>query len=137
MTELSPWGPEVPAGETLLRAITRPEWWDPEERHLSSAAFSRPKFSASILSKLDDENEMLERFQQGTGLARFNCGEARELGFDARHEPEEDHDDHANVYSTDLNGSQRKKLARKLVEAAKIARDPNNELLRRVLGNGE
>jgi hypothetical protein len=54
MTEMSPSGPVVPAGETLLRAITRPEWWDPEERHLSSAAFAWPKFSASILSKLAD-----------------------------------------------------------------------------------
>jgi hypothetical protein len=89
MTDVSPSGPEVPAGETLLRAITRPEWWDPDGQHLSSAAFGWPKVSVSIQSLLISEDELLSRFEPGTGLAGFNCGQARQLGFDAHHEPDE------------------------------------------------
>ena len=130
MTDVSPWGPEVAADETLLRAITCPEWWDPDGRYLSSAAFGWPKVSVSVRSKVTDESVVLARFAPGTGLASFNCGKARELGFDAHEEPEHGLDDHAHLYSHQLSSSRRKKQARSLADAVTIFREPDNELLR-------
>jgi hypothetical protein len=125
----SPRGTEVPADEDLLRGIVHPDWWDAESKHVSSAIFAFPKFSAFVAS-MSDEDELLSRFRRGTGMVRFNCGVARALGFNACHEPEQGNEAHANVYC-DLPSSKRKKQARLLVEAAQVTREPDAEALRR------
>ncbi len=120
-------GPEVSGQEALLRGIFHPNWWDPDSKCLSSGVFGFPKFSAFVES-LTDTYDLLQSFPDGSGTIRFNAGAARELGFDARHEPEEGNDAHANVYC-DLSSSQRKKRARKLVEASQLIAAPDNEKL--------
>jgi hypothetical protein len=121
-------GPEVPGHEDLLRTIVRPEWWDPDEQHLSSGIFGFPKFSAYIAS-MTSEDAVLGRFPAGCGMVQFNCGTARDLGFDARHEPEQGEQSHANIYCGHT-GNKRKKQARALVEAATVTRLPDLEKLR-------
>ena len=121
-------GPEVPGHEDLLRSIVRPEWWDSDEQHLSSGIFGFPKFSTYIASMIS-EDAVLERFPAGSGMVHFNCCTARELGFDARHEPEHGDQAHANVYC-EMSGNKRKKRARALVEAATVTREPDVEKLR-------
>ena len=122
MTDESARGPQVQSHEELLRAIVRPEWWNVVEDRPSSAVFSFPKFSAFIESKTTEDHPTRKlpvgsgQFPDGSGLLRFNSGTARELDFDARHEPEGGDDSHANVYC-DLNSNQRKKRIRKFLEA--------------------
>lgn len=122
-------GPQVSADEALFRGIVRPEWWDPEDGHLSSGIFGFPKFSAYIES-MTDEDTLLRRFPEGSGLVEFNCGTARKLGFDARQEPEHGDEAHANIYC-ELSSNKRKKHARKLVEASTVTKKPDIEKLRR------
>jgi hypothetical protein len=113
MPDASSRGPEVPSHEDLLRGIVRPEWWDPHEEHLSSAIFAFPKVSAFIVSMF--QGDPLAKFPVGSGLLKLNTGVARALGFDARHEPEECEQAHANIYC-DLNSNQRKKRAKRLID---------------------
>lgn len=108
-------GPEVPPHEDLLRCIFRPEFWDPDGDYVSPAIFGFDKFSAFIAS-LTSELGVLQRFPEGCGMLKFNSGVARQLGFDARHEPENSVDAHANVYRT-----RRKGQARRLMEAETTA----------------
>jgi len=116
-------GPEIPAEEYLLRAIVRPEWWNVAENRLSSGVLSHSKFSAFVESLIPPEHPLRSLpngsppFPDGAGILRFNSGEARRHDFDARHEPENDDDAHANVYC-DLNSNQRKKRIRELLECA-------------------
>ncbi len=105
MSEADRRGPQVNAGEALYRLITTRDWWVAEELRPSSAAFDEPKFSVNIASRttveettrqLHEDLEILEG-----GIVSFVCGRARELGFDARDEPDEqfpDNDAHAHVY---------------------------------------
>jgi hypothetical protein len=129
MPDESSHGPPVADDEHLLRGILRAEWWDSESGHLSSAIFGFPRFSAFIAS-MRSEEELLQRFRPGSGIVRFHCGTARLLGFDARHEPEQGDDAHANVYCN-LKSSQRKRHARMLVESAQVTRVPERDLLDR------
>lgn len=128
MSDASSRGPEVPAHEDLYRGIIHPDWWDPEDGHLSSGIYGFPKFSAYIAS-LTSKEACLEPFPDGSGLIKFNSGAARELGFDACHEPEDGEEAHSNVYC-DLKSGKRKKQARKLIEATTIVVEPDNETLR-------
>jgi hypothetical protein len=123
MTTESSRGPEVPAHEDLLRGIVRPEWWDANDKHLSSGAFAFAKFSAFIES-LTTEARVAAHLPNGSGIIRFNAGVARSLGFDARHDPEDSDDSHAHVYC-DLGSDKRKKKARKLIETVTWVREPN------------
>jgi hypothetical protein len=124
----APTGPQVNPEDSLYRGITHPDWWDQENGRVRSAAFSFPCFSTDIAS-LTTVAESLARLRQnkrGCGLASFPCGAARELGFDARKELDEQEPDnkaHANVYCSHGSGA-RKKNARKLAAMAVITETP-------------
>ncbi len=111
-------GPQVGAGETLLRAIAYRSWWKEDEDRPSSAVFTfEPPISVDV-SSLTSHQEVLARFRSGSGLVSFVCGIAREIGFDARKEDDPEHPDnaaHAHLYC-DLGNKQRKKAARRLVD---------------------
>ena len=115
-------GPEVPAHEDLLRGIICANWWDAEEKHLSSAIFGFEKFSAYIES-MTSVSAQAAQLRAGSGMIRFSCGAARALAFDARHEPEGGDESHSNVYC-DLNSRQRKKRARSLVQVSAVLIEP-------------
>lgn len=89
---------------------------------LSSTAFSYPVFSADVAS-LSSVQETLARWPDGSGIVGFNSGQARQLGFDARHEPEHGNSSHANVYCTHPN-NERKRRARQLAAMSVIVREP-------------
>lgn len=116
-------GPPVPAEDILHRVIVpaAAAVWFPNGV-LSSAAFSFPVFSADI-ARLSTVGQTLARWPAGSAVAAFNCGEARAIGFDARHEPEHGNDAHANVYC-DGPGGERKRRARRLAAACSIVAPP-------------
>jgi hypothetical protein len=116
-------GPAVPDDDTLWRVIV------PAAAAvrfpngvLSSAAFSFPVFSADI-ARLTTEDQALARWPTGSGIVAFDCGAARQVGFDARHEPEHGNAAHANVYS-DFSNSERKRRARQLATLCRVIRAP-------------
>jgi len=130
-------GPEVPSEDNLLRAIVRPEWWNADEDRVSSGILSHRKFSAFIESRMPPDHPLHAlpngsgQFPDGAGVLKFNCGEARKHEFDARHEPEDGDDAHANVYC-DLNSNQRKKRIKKLLDATTtiVTAEPDVDRLR-------
>jgi hypothetical protein len=127
-------GPQVDPREDLYRAITTPDWWEadavpPRPR---SAAFRKRKFSVNVASEIGLEGAIRHlcsvlKCPDG-GLVSFNCGFARQLGFDARREIDEDYRDntaHANVYydgSTNSLKSSAKRLAS--AEECQVVRSP-------------
>ncbi len=133
MDEASSRGPEVKGEEYLYRAITFPSWWVSQEQRPSSAAFNYPNFSVDIAS-LTDPNNTLSRFRKGTGLVSFNCGKARALSFDARHEKDENYphnEAHANVYC-DCGSRKRKSCSRQLVTLCEVIEEPNVAVLNEI-----
>lgn len=117
-------GPPVPDDDTLHRVITptAAAVWFPNGV-LSSAAFSFPVFSVDI-ARLSSAEQTLSRWPAGSGIVAFDCGQARQLGFDARHEPEHGNDAHANVYN-DFPANERKRRARQLAAACVVVAAPN------------
>ena len=108
MSESKDRGPAVAGHEMLYRAITYPRFWNSLERRVSSAAFAYPVFSVdrALLISVEDS---LRKFRKGCGLTRFNYGQARELGFDAREEADDRFPAnvaHAHVYC-DFGSNQR------------------------------
>lgn len=121
-----PHGPRVPDGDNLYRAITIPEWWKAEAGTPSSAAFKDPFFSADIASKTSPAKTLKHR-RKGSGLVSFNCGEAREIGFDSREELDPEFPEnlaHATVYN-DSFLSERKRRAKKLALACSLVVPPS------------
>ena len=123
-------GPQVEGVEDLYRLITTPDWWVPHENRPSSAAFDEPKFSVNIasLTTMEETTRQLRETlnKADGGIVSFNCGQAREHGFDARQEPDENYPDnaaHAHVYY-DGSKSSRKKNARRLVQLCRIVLEP-------------
>ena len=115
-----PRGPAVSGAETLLRVVPpkAAHAWMPKGVP-SSALFYKPAFSAER-EHLADFAELAARWAGGNGIVAFGCQAARELGFDARDEPEPFAADspeinlaHANVYC-DLPDADRKRAARSL-----------------------
>lgn len=123
MTAEASRGPDVPPHEDLLRVMMHPHWWNEAEQRPSSALFAFAKFSAYIASLTTPDHpvrrlpEESGRFPAGSGVLSFQCGEARTLGYDARHEPENGDNSHAHVYC-ELNAKQRKKNFQKLLALA-------------------
>lgn len=123
-------GPEVPPHEELYRLITTPDWWVADEQRPSSAAFKEPKFSVNVAS-LTTIAETVAQLHQllgrpAGGVVAFNCGRARQLGFDARHEADEQFPQnaaHAHVYYSG-NSTRRKKDARRLAEECRTVHLP-------------
>ena len=100
-------GPQVDATEELYRAIHTPDWWEAEATppRPRSAAFRKRKFSVNIAREigLDGAIRHLRDVLNSPhgAIVSFGCSQARELGFDARREPDENYPDnkaHANVY---------------------------------------
>jgi hypothetical protein len=116
-------GTPVPDADTLHRVITpaAAAAWFPNGL-LSSAAFSFPVFSVDI-ARLSTPEQTLARWPVGSGIVGFNCGQARQLGFDARHEPEHGNGAHANVYN-DFPTNERKRRARQLAAACAVVVAP-------------
>jgi len=133
MPDGPPRGPQVDRVEGLYRAIHLREWWNGEvvPPRPRSAAFNWPSFSVNIASRIGEPGavrhlEEVLRCPQGA-LVEFNCGVARDLGFDARKESDPkypENDAHANVYFDGPNGI-RKKHAKKLArEHCRVVRSP-------------
>jgi len=131
MSDVDGGGPPVANHEILLRAITSSDWWVEDERRVSSAAFKNRCFSVNVESicglegALEHLNTILD-CPHG-GLASFECGEARRLSFDARHEQDPNHPDniaHASVYG-DRSSSRRSRNAKKLARLCSIVHVPN------------
>lgn len=111
-------GPAIEDAESLYRCITCPEWW--HDGRPSSAAFKSPKFSVNVasLTTLDATIALMHDVLEcpNGGIVAFECGFARQLGYDPRLERDERHPEngaHAHVYF-DGSPSQRMKSAKKL-----------------------
>lgn len=103
------------------------DWWNDDQNRVSSAAVSFPCFSVDIVSISGSEENTLKPFLPGTGLAIFNCGDARQLGCTTRHEPDEENPEnkaHAHTYLLGEN-KDRKKIAKRLATICRIVRKPN------------
>ncbi len=123
-------GPEVPDKETLYRFVTVSSFWVKKEKRPSSSLFDNPpRVSvniASMTTKEECEHQLREdlRHPEG-GMVSFNCGMARDLGFDARHEPEGNNQAHAHLYcDEDHSNKQRKRNALKLALECAVVIDP-------------
>ena len=119
-------GPDVEDGESLYRRITTPAWWVASENRPSSAAFRHPDFSADVASIAASPEHTLGHLPPGSGVVSFPCGEAKQIGFAIRLEPDPSNPDnlaHANVYSGSSPG-QRKKMAQRLVALCTVVVPP-------------
>lgn len=118
---VDPVGPELDSSEDVFRAILYPNWWLDDENRPTSAAFDDSVFSVDRCSR-STADETKSRFREVTRLAKFNCGEARTIGFDSRDELDQYHPEnlaHAHVYFLDYQGLSkkgRKTRCRQLVE---------------------
>jgi hypothetical protein len=120
-----PHGPQVNDDEELYRCIAYPHWWDEQERRITSAAFKFPCFSVDVVALAGSPDTTLSRFRKGTGLVVFSCRTAKELGCEVRLEPDPNYPQnqaHAHVY---MPSEKRKTVARKLVEASTVVREPS------------
>ena len=123
-------GPQVDSAEDLYRLITTPDWWVAEQERPSSAAFDEPKFSvnvASLTTVPETTRQLHEDLRKPDGgIVSFNCGRARELGFDAKLERDKTFPDnaaHAHVYYGGSRNS-RKKNAKKLARQCQVVVEP-------------
>jgi hypothetical protein len=130
MPEADSRGPQVDAEEDLYRLITTPDWWVAEQMRPSSAAFDEPKFSVNVasLTTIEETKRQLhgDLNKPDGGIICFGCGRARDLGFDARLERDEQFPDnaaHAHVYC-DGSKSSRKKNARRLAQECRLVLEP-------------
>jgi hypothetical protein len=90
---------------------------------LSSAAFNFSVFSVDV-ARLSPVADTLTRWPAGSGLVGFGSGQARGLGFDARHAPELGNDAHADVHCTHPSG-ERKRRARQLAGQCRLVVSPS------------
>lgn len=131
MSSVAPHGPPVPPHEDLYRMITTSDWWVSAEHRPSSAAFDEPKFSVNIasLTTVEETVQQLSVVLQRPkgGVVAFNCGRARQLGFDARREADDDYPEngaHAHMYFCG-GSSSRKKNARRLAKECRTVHLPS------------
>lgn len=85
-------GPRVPPEETLYRFVTVPSFWVCRENRPSSSLFDDPPCVSVNVASMTTIQECRHQLREDLGMpdggmVSFNCGEARDLGFDARHEP--------------------------------------------------
>ena len=105
--------------EDVYRAILYPYWWPNGMSRPSSAAFDESIFSVDVKSKTTPQ-QTIARFRNVTRLAEFNCGRAKEIGFETRDELDPNQPEnlaHAHVYFLgydSFNRNQRKIKARML-----------------------
>jgi len=130
MTPSAP-GPQVEDKEDVFRGIPTPAWWVETENRPSSAAFKHPDFSVDVVSLAGSHTHTLGHLPEGSGVVRFNCGDAVSLGFIIRLENDPNqpaNHAHANVYNA-ANLSKRKKMAAKLAAKCIVVLGPNLSLL--------
>jgi hypothetical protein len=118
-------GSPVDEGEDLLRALDVPDWWDlslDTPRARSFAFKVNSPFSVNVASIIGLEGAVCHLKEvlhcSDGGIVSFNCGHARVVGFDARHELDPQYPDnkaHANVYYRG-SSSRRKRDAKALAE---------------------
>ena len=127
-------GPQVDAAENLYRAIHLSRWWNGEVAppRPRSAAFNWPKFSVNIASEIGEKGavrHMVEVLGCPEGaIVSFNCGQARDLGFNARRELDEDYPEnkaHAHVYYDGSNSSRKVRAKRLAKNHCQTVRLPN------------
>ena len=123
-------GQQVSADETLYRFVTVSSFWVTKQNRPSSSLFDDPpRVSvnvASMTSVQQCERQLREDLDSADGgMVSFNCGEARRLGFDARHEPEQNNKAHGHLYCSDTHSSnQRKKNAQRLARSCDVVIQP-------------
>ena len=123
-------GPQVPADETLYRFVTVSSFWVTKQNRPSSSLFDDPPHVSVNIASLTTVDECRRQLRDDLnkpdgGMVSFNCGEARGLGFDARHEPEPENPAHGHLYcELDLGVKQRKKKAQRLVRLCSVAIKP-------------
>ena len=133
MSDAEARGPRVDPVEDLYRALCAPDWWDlsVDPPRVSSFAFKvNSPFSVNVASIIGMEGAVrhMEKVLQNSqgGIVSFNCGRARALQYDARHELDPHYPDntaHANVYF-DGSNSDRKRAARKLADQCNLVHRP-------------
>src|SRR5208337_1024367 len=123
-------GPEVDPVEELYRFVTvRSFWVVPENRPSSSLFDDPPRVSVTIasLTSIEECQAQLtnDLSRPNGGMVSFNCGLARQLGFDARHEPEKDNPAHGHLHcDTAAKPKERKKNAQRLARLCAIVIQP-------------
>jgi hypothetical protein len=123
-------GAEVAPGEELYRFVTVPSFWVASENRPSSSLFDDPprvSVNVASLTTIEKCKAQLagELESPNGGMVSFNCGHARALGFDARHEPENDNPAHAHLYcNAAAKPKERKKNAQRLARNCAIVIQP-------------
>jgi hypothetical protein len=117
-------GPQVPDDENAYRVVVAPSQWDPSIDLPSSAFFDDDVISAELCSRATPQETVgrqVARGKKALYLVQFNCGSARQIGFDTRDERDKiDPDNIAHVhvynswYDTELGRSHRKAKAKLL-----------------------
>ena len=115
-------GPPVAAEETLYQFVTVPSFWVAKANRPSSSLFDNPPRVSVNIASLTTVDECRRQLQQDLGksdggMVSYNCGQARDLSFDARHEPEHGNQAHAHLYC-DLSLSNK----RRKINAGRLAR---------------
>ena len=124
---------QVDPAESLLRALDVPDWWnlsvDPPRPRSFAFKVNSP-FSVNIASLIGLEGAVRHMSDvlhcPDGGIVSFNCGQARSVGFDARHELDPQYLDtqaHANVYYSG-SSSRRKRDARAPAEMCETVHRP-------------
>ncbi len=122
-------GQPVGEAETLYRFVTAASFWVPTQHRPSSSLFDDPprvSVNVASLTTLEKCRRQLvdELHKPEGGMVSFNCGQARDLGFDARHEPERNNPAHAHLYCDGTPAKQRKKNAQRLARACAVVFQP-------------
>jgi hypothetical protein len=100
-----------------------------ENRPSSSLFDDPPRVSVNVASLTTIEKcrrQLIEELGKPEGgMVSFHCGRARQLGFDARHEPENRYPAHAHLYcGHQVDPKRRKKNAQRLARSCSIEIQP-------------
>jgi hypothetical protein len=122
-------GPEVAPGEGLYRFVTVSSFWVAAENRPSSSLFDDPPYVSVNVASLTTIEKCLAQLRDDLGspsggMVSFSCGQARQLGFNARHEPEKDNPAHAHLYCDKDRPKQRKKNAQRLARLCRVVIQP-------------
>jgi len=133
MPDVEMQGSPVDPGESLLRALDVPDWWDlsvDPPRARSFAFKVNSPFSVNVASMIGLEGAVRHMTEvlhcPNGGIVSFSCGRARAVGYDARHELDPQYPEnraHANVYCCG-SSSRRKRDAKALAEMCATVHRP-------------
>jgi hypothetical protein len=122
-------GQPVDEAETLYRFVTVASFWVAAENRPSSSLFDDPPpVSVNVVSLTTLQKcrrQLVDELQKPDGgMVSLSCGQARNWGFDARHEPELDNPTHAHLYCDAMAPKQRKKNAQRLARSCEVVIQP-------------